>query len=55
MNPLEQRWFKMKSYEKFPIEVKYYGECGLPLEYVEYLPEGLRNQAIEVEYICYKL
>ena len=48
MNPLEQRWFKMKSHEKFPIEVKYYGECGLPLEYVEYLPEQLRNQAIEV-------
>ena len=48
MNPLEQRWFKIKSYETFPVKVKYYGDCGLPLEYVEYLPDALRDQALEV-------
>ena len=48
MNPLEQRWYKMKQYTTFPIDIKYYGDCGLPLEYVEYLPEQLRNQAMEV-------
>ena len=48
MNPLEQRWFKINSYETFPVKVKYYGDCGLPLEYVEYLPDALRDQALEV-------
>ena len=48
MNPLEQRWFKIKSFETFPVKVKYYGDCGLPLEYVEYLPDALRDQALEV-------
>ena len=48
MNPLQQRWYKIKSYNTFPINVKYYGECGLPLEYVQFLPEALRKQAMEV-------
>jgi len=47
MNPLQQRWHKIRSYGAFPIIVKYYGECGLPLEYVQYLPEQLRRQAME--------
>merc|ERR1711937_454253 len=47
MNPLEQRWYKIKSYGSFPVNVKYYGECGLPLEYVQFLPEALRKQAME--------
>lgn len=47
MNPLEQRWFKIKAFETYPVKVKYYGDCGLPLEYVEFLPDALRDQALE--------
>merc|ERR1711892_1005053 len=46
MNPLEQRWHKIKA-APLPINVAYYGECGLPLEYVQFLPEALRKQAME--------
>merc|ERR1711935_1094658 len=44
MNPLEQRWHKIKA-APLPINVAYYGECGLPLEYVQFLPEALRKKA----------
>merc|ERR1712088_388884 len=44
---LEQRWFKIKQIPEFPLKVKYYGDCGLPLEYCEFLGEQLRNQAFE--------
>ena len=54
LTPLEQRWFKIKQIPEFPLKVKYYGDCGLPLEYCEFLPEQLRNQAIEVIF-CYSM
>lgn len=47
MNPLDQRWSKIKGIPEFPFIVKYYGDCGLPLEYCEFLPEPLRVQAME--------
>jgi len=48
MNRLEQRWHKIKAIPQFPYKVTYYGDCGLPLEYCEFLPEQLRVQAMEV-------
>jgi hypothetical protein len=54
-NPLEKRWFKIKSIPTFPYKVAYYGDCGLPIEYCEFLPENLRMQAMEVHYKHYKM
>merc|ERR1712228_15475 len=47
LNRLQQRWFKIKAIKEFPFKVSYYGDCGLPLEYCEFLPEQLRVQAME--------
>ena len=48
LNALEKRWFKIKEIPSFPFKVPYFGECGLPLEYCDFLPEGIKIQAMEV-------
>ncbi|CAG5094206.1 Oidioi.mRNA.OKI2018_I69.XSR.g13346.t1.cds [Oikopleura dioica] len=47
MNPLQKRWHKIKAIEEFPVKVTYLGDCEMPLEYVEYLSEEMRKQALE--------
>ena len=50
MSPLQKRWHKIKAIPEFPVKVVYLGDCEMPLEYVEYLSEDMRKQALEVFY-----
>ena len=48
MSPLQKRWHKIKAIQEFPVKVVYLGDCEMPLEYVQYLSEDMRKQALEV-------